>query len=395
MVKDRQNPKLKTRIMNFSLTEKQQEIQRIAREFAEKDLLPGVIERDENSEFAKEHFQKLGKLGFFGLTADPKYGGKGLDTISFTLAIEELSKIDPAVSVVLSVCNSLVNHVIEKFGREEVKNKYLPRLTSGEYIGAFLLSEPDASSDAGAQITSAEDKGDHYLINGTKKWITNAKTASVYIVIAQSNPSKKYRGINAFVVEKDSPGISLGPNENKMGMRSSDTHDVYFNDVKVSKENLLGREGEGFSIAMRALESGRIGIAAQATGIAAGAFELALKYSKTRKTFGTEICNHQAIAFKLADMAVKIENARNLYQKAAWLKDAGKPYSLAGSMAKQYCADIAMEVTTEAVQIHGGYGYIKEFRVERLMRDAKVTQIYEGTSEIQKIVISRELIQNS
>ena len=380
--------------MNFSLTEKQKEIQRIAREFAEKELLPEVIERDEKSEFATEHFQKLGKLGFFGLTADPKFGGMGQDTVSFTIAIEEISKVDPAVSVVLSVCNSLVNHVIEKYAREAPKNKYLPRLTSGEHIGAFLLSEPEASSDAGAQSTRAEKKGDYYLINGTKKWITNAKNASVYIVIAQSNPSQKYRGINAFIVEKDSPGISLGPNENKMGMRSSDTHDVYFKDVRVPEENLLGREGEGFSIAMRALESGRIGIAAQATGIAAGAFELALKYSKTRKTFGTEICNHQAIAFKLADMAVKIENARNLYQKAAWLKDAGKEYGLAGSMAKQYSADIAMEVTTEAVQIHGGYGYIKEFRVERLMRDAKVTQIYEGTSEIQKIVISRELIQN-
>lgn len=380
--------------MNFSLTEKQKEIQRIAREFAEKELLPGVIERDEKSEFATEHFQKLGKLGFFGLTADPKFGGMGMDTVSFTIAIEEISKVDPAVSVVLSVCNSLVNHVIGKYGREEPKSKYLPRLTSGEHIGAFLLSEPEASSDAGAQSTRAEKKGDYYLINGTKKWITNAKNASIYIVIAQSNPSEKYKGINAFIVEKDSPGISLGPNENKMGMRSSDTHDVYFKDVRVPEENLLGREGEGFSIAMRALESGRIGIAAQATGIAAGAFELALKYSKTRKTFGTEICNHQAIAFKLADMAVKIENARNLYQKAAWLKDAGKEYGLAGSMGKQYCADIAMEVTTEAVQIHGGYGYVKEFRVERLMRDAKVTQIYEGTSEIQKIVISRELIQN-
>jgi len=395
LIKDRQNSKHKSQIMNFNLTEQQQVIQKIAREFAEKELLPGVIERDEKCEFATEHFKKLGKLGFFGLTADKKYGGKGLDAVSLTLAIEELSKIDPAVSVVLSVCNSLVNHVIEKYAREEPKNKYLPKLTSGEYIGAFLLSEPDASSDAGAQTTQAEHKGDYYLINGTKKWITNAKNASVFIVIAQSNPSQKYRGINAFIVDKDSPGISLGPNENKMGIRSSDTHDVYFKDVRVPVENLLGREGEGFSLAMRALESGRIGIAAQATGIAAGAFELALKYSKTRKTFGTEICNHQAIAFKLADMAVKIENARNLYRKAAWLKDAGKPYGMAGSMAKQYCADMAMEVTTEAVQIHGGYGYIKEFHVERLMRDAKVTQIYEGTSEIQKIVISRELIQNS
>ncbi len=380
--------------MNFQLTDNQLKIQQLARDFAQKELLPGVIERDEKGEFDKEHFKKLGKLGFFGLTASGKYGGKGLDTLSFTLAIEELSKIDPAVSVVLSVCNSLVNWSIENFAREEVKQKYLPLLCSGEYIGSFLLSEPEASSDAAAQQTLAEDKGDHYLLNGTKKWITNAANASVYIVIAQGNPEHGAKGIDAFVVEKDSPGISLGPNEDKMGMRSSDTHDVYFKNVKVPKENLLGKTGGGFSIAMQALESGRIGIAAQATGIASGAYELALKYSRERKTFGMAICNHQAIAFKLADMAVKIENGRNLYQKAAWLKDAGKPFGRAGSMAKLYCADMAMEVTTEAVQIHGGNGYIKEYRVERLMRDAKVTQIYEGTSEIQKIVISRDIIKN-
>jgi alkylation response protein AidB-like acyl-CoA dehydrogenase len=379
--------------MNFDLTPQQISLQKQARDFAENELLPGVVERDEEGVFNKDHFKILGEMGFFGLMADPAYGGKGYDTISFTLAIEEISKIDPAVSVVLSVCNSLVNWAILTYAQEEVKQKYLSKLTRGEYIGAFMLSEPDASSDAAAQQTKAEDKGDHYLINGTKKWITNARIASLYIVIAQEDPSKGARGISAFVVEKNSPGISLGPNENKMGMRSSDTHEVYFDNVRVPKENLLGNPGQGFHIAMKALESGRIGIAAQATGIAAGAFELAVKYANIRKTFQTEIINHQAIAFKLADMAVKVENARNLYRKAAWLKDAGKDYGIAGSMAKQYCADIAMEVTTDAVQIHGGFGYIKEFRVERLMRDAKVTQIYEGTSEIQKIVIARSLVK--
>jgi alkylation response protein AidB-like acyl-CoA dehydrogenase len=380
--------------MNFNLTETQTNIQQMARDFAEKELLPGVVERDDEGVFDMEHFEKLGKMGFFGIMADPGYGGKGLDSLSFTLAIEELSKIDPAVSVVLSVCNSLVNWSVANFAAEEVKQRYLPDLVSGNKIGAFLLSEPDASSDAAAQTTSAIDRGDYYLLNGTKKWITNARIASVYIIIAQSDPSKGAKGINAFIVDKESEGISLGPNENKMGMRSSDTHTVYLKEVKVPKENLLGEPGKGFYIAMKALESGRIGIAAQATGIAAGAFELAVKYANRRKTFGTEIINHQAIAFKLADMAVKLENARNLYRKAAWLKDSSKPFGIAGSMAKQYCADVAMEITTEAVQIHGGYGYVKENRVERLMRDAKVTQIYEGTSEIQKMVISRSLIRN-
>jgi alkylation response protein AidB-like acyl-CoA dehydrogenase len=379
--------------MNFNLTETQTSIQQMARDFAEKELLPGVVERDDEGVFDMDHFKKLGKMGFFGIMADPLYGGKGLDSLSFTLAIEEISKIDPSISVVLSVCNSLVNWAITNFSNEEIKQKYLPDLVSGNKIGAFLLSEPDASSDAAAQTTSAIDKGDHYLLNGTKKWITNARIASVYIIIAQSDPAKGAKGINAFVVDKESEGISLGPNENKMGMRSSDTHNVYLKDVKVPKENLLGEAGKGFYIAMKALESGRIGIAAQATGIGAGAFELAVKYANRRKTFGTEIINHQAIAFKLADMAVKLENARNLYRKAAWLKDSGKPFGIAGSMAKQYCADVAMEITTEAVQIHGGYGYVKEYRVERLMRDAKVTQIYEGTSEIQKMVISRSLIR--
>jgi alkylation response protein AidB-like acyl-CoA dehydrogenase len=381
--------------MNFEFSDQQKSIREQARLFAVNDLLPGVVERDEKGMFNPEHFKKLGEMGFFGLMADPAFGGKGYDTLSFTLAIEEISKIDPSVSVVLSVCNSLVNWATATFAREEVKLKYLPKLTSGEFIGAFLLSEPDASSDAAAQTTMAVDKGDHFLLNGTKKWITNASIASVYIVIAQSNPEKGARGINAFLVEKNSHGITLGPNEDKMGMRSSDTHEVYFDNVRLPKENLLGEPGSGFYIAMKALESGRIGIAAQATGIAAGAFELAVKYANRRKTFNTEIINHQAVAFKLADMAVKVENARNLYQKAAWLKDSGKPYGIAGSMAKQYCADIAMEVTTDAVQIHGGYGYIKEYRVERLMRDAKVTQIYEGTSEIQKIVIARSLVKKT
>lgn len=381
-------------MINFQLSKEQLEIQQVARQFSEKELLPGVVERDETAEFDPAHFKKLREMGFFGITTSPDYGGKGLDTISFTLAIEELSKIDPAISVVLSVCNSLVNWTISNFARPGTIKKYLPELASGEKIGAFLLSEPEASSDAVAQQTSAELKGDHYVINGTKKWITNARIASVYIVVAVTNPVQKQKGISAFIVDKDSPGITLGPDENKMGMRSSDTHPVYFNNVKVPKENLLGEEGDGFKIAMRALEGGRIGIASQATGIAGGAFDLALKYATERKTFGQPICEHQAIAFKLSDMAVKIENARNLFIKAAWLKDQGKNYGVAGSMAKQYCADIAMEVTTDAVQIHGGYGYVKEYRVERLMRDAKVTQIYEGTSEIQKIIISRNLINS-
>jgi alkylation response protein AidB-like acyl-CoA dehydrogenase len=308
--------------------------------------------------------------------------------------MEEISKVDASVSVIMSVNNSLVCYGIEKWGTEEQKEKYLKPLARGEKIGAFLLSEPEAGSDATHQRTVADDKGDHYLINGTKNWITNANSGSTYIVIAQTHPDLKHKGINAFIVDKNSPGITLGPHEDKMGMRSSDTHSVMFNDVQVPKENRIGEDGFGFSFAMKILEGGRIGIAAQALGIASGAMELAIKYSKERKAFGTEICNHQAIAFKLADMAVKVENARNLCLKAAWLKDQHKNYALAGSMAKQYAADIAMEVTTEAVQIHGGYGYVKEYHVERLMREAKLTQIYEGTSEVQKIVISRTLLKD-
>jgi len=327
------------------------------------------------------------------MMADPKYGGGGMDTISYVLAMEEISKIDASVSVIMSVCNSLVNWGLETFGTEEQKQKYLVPLAKGEKIGAFLLSEPEAGSDATSQRTTAEDKGDYYLLNGTKNWITNANSASTYLVIAQTYPEKKHKGINAFIVEKNWSGISLGPHENKMGMRSSDTHSVMFTDVKVPKENRIGEDGFGFTFAMKTLDGGRIGIASQALGIASGAFERALKYSKERKAFGTEISNHQAVAFKLADMAVKIENARLLCLKSAWLKDQHLPYGFASAMAKQYCADIAMEVTTEAVQIHGGYGYVKEYHVERLMREAKLTQIYEGTSEVQKIVISRTLLK--
>lgn len=379
--------------MNFEFTEEQKMIQKAAKDFAERELLLDVIERDEKAEFPTHHVKRLAELGFLGMMVDPKYDGGGMDTISYVLAMEEICKVDSSVGVIMSVNNSLVNWGIEAFGTEAQKEKYLKPLARGEKIGAFLLSEPEAGSDATQQRTTAEDKGDYYLINGTKNWITNANSASVYLVIAQTYPERKHKGINAFIVEKDSQGISLGPHEKKMGMRSSDTHSVMFTDVKVPKENRIGEDGFGFTFAMKTLDGGRIGIAAQAVGIAAGAFERALKYSKERKAFGTEICNHQAIAFKLADMAVKIETARLLVLKAAWFKDKKLPYSIASAMAKQYCADIAMEVTTEAVQIHGGYGYVADYHVERLMREAKLTQIYEGTSEIQKIIISRALIK--
>jgi alkylation response protein AidB-like acyl-CoA dehydrogenase len=379
--------------MNFEFTEEQLMIRQAAKDFAERELLPGVIERDDNATFPTEQVKAIAELGFLGMMADPTYDGGGMDTVSYVLAMEEISKIDASVSVIMSVCNSLVNWGIETYGTEMQKEKYLRPLARGEKIGAFLLSEPEAGSDATFQRTTAEDKGDYYLINGTKNWITNAASASTYIVIAQTSPELKHKGINAFIVDKDSPGITLGPHENKMGMRGSDTHSVMFTDVKVPKENRIGDEGFGFSFAMKTLDGGRIGIASQALGIASGALELSVKYAKERKAFGTEICNHQAIAFKLSDMAVKVENARNLCLKAAWLKDTKQPYGLASAMAKQYCADIAMEVTTEAVQVHGGYGYVKEYHVERLMREAKLTQIYEGTSEVQKIVISRSLIK--
>jgi len=379
--------------MNFEFTEEQIMIQQAARDFAQRELLQDVLVRDEKSIFPTEHIKKLGELGFLGMMTDPKYDGGGMDTVSYILAMEEISKVDASVAVIMSINNSLMCHGLEKYGTEEQKQKYLRPLARGEVIGAYLLSEPEAGSDATHQHTSAVDQGDHYVINGTKNWISNANSASTYIVMAQTHPEKGHKGINAFIVEKNTPGISLGPHEDKMGMRSSDTHSVMFNDVKVPKENRIGDDGFGFKFAMKVLEAGRMGIAAQALGIASGAFERAVAYSKERKAFGTQIANHQAIAFKLADMAVKIENARNLCLKAAWLKDNGKSYTLAGSMAKLYAADIAMEVTTEAVQIHGGYGYVKEYHVERLMREAKLTQIYEGTSEVQKIVISRAVLR--
>jgi len=379
--------------MNFKLTEEQIMIQQAAREYAQRELIQDVLIRDENAEFPKKHIKNLAELGFMGMMVDPKYDGGGMDTVSYVLAMEELSKIDAAVSVIVSVNNSLVCYGIQQFGTEEQKQKYLKPLARGEIIGAFLLSEPEAGSDATHQHTRAEDKGNYYLLNGTKNWITNADSGSVYLVMAQTHPGKKHHGINAFIVEKDTPGISLGPHEDKMGMRSSDTHSVMFNDVKVPKENRIGADGFGFKFAMKLLEAGRIGIASQALGIASGAYERSVAYAKERKAFGTELANHQAIAFKIADMAVKIENARNLCFKAAWLKDNGEPFAQASAMAKLYCADMAMEVTTEAVQIHGGYGYVREYHVERLMREAKLTQIYEGTSEVQKIVISRSILK--
>jgi alkylation response protein AidB-like acyl-CoA dehydrogenase len=378
--------------MNFEFTEEQLMIQQSARDYAQRELIKDVIERDNHAIYPTEHVKALSELGFMGMLVDPKYDGGGMDTVSYVLAMEEISKVDSSVSVIMSVNNSLVCYGIEKFGTEEQKEKFLKPLARGEKIGAFLLSEPEAGSDATSQRTTAEDMGDYYLVNGTKNWITNGNSAGTYLVIAQTHREKGHKGINVLIVDRNSPGITLGPHEDKMGMRSSDTHSVMFNDVKVPKENRIGEDGFGFKFAMKTLEGGRIGIAAQALGIASGAFERSVKYSKERKAFGTEIANHQSVAFKLADMAVKIENARNLCLKAAWLKDQDKPYGYASAMAKYYAAEIAMEVTTEAVQIHGGYGYVKEYHVERLMREAKLTQIYEGTSEIQQIVISRQIL---
>lgn len=378
--------------MNFEFTEEQLMIQQAARDFAQRELIKDVIERDTHSIYPTEHVKTMAELGFLGMLVDTKYDGGGMDTVSYVLAIEEISKVDASLSVIMSVNNSLVCYGIEKFGSEMQKEKFLKPLARGEKIGAFLLSEPEAGSDATSQRTTAEDMGDYYLVNGTKNWITNGNSASTYLVIAQTHPEKGHKGINVLIVDRHSPGITLGPHEDKMGMRSSDTHSVMFSDVKVPKENRIGEDGFGFKFAMKTLEGGRIGIAAQALGLASGAYERAAKYAKERKAFGTEIANHQSVAFKLADMAVKIENARNLCIKAAWLKDQGQPYGYASAMAKYYAAEIAMEVTTEAVQIHGGYGYVKEYHVERLMREAKLTQIYEGTSEIQQIVISRHLL---
>lgn len=378
--------------MHFELSEEQQMIRQAAKDFAENELKPGVIDRDEHQKFPAEQVKKMGELGFLGMMVDPKYHGGGMDTVSYTLVMEELSKVDASASVVVSVNNSLVCYGLEKYGTETQKEKYLKPLAAGEKIGAFCLSEPEAGSDATSQQTTAEDKGDYYLLNGTKNWITNGGTASTYLVIAQTHKELKHKGINVFIVEKGTPGFTIGPKENKLGIRGSDTHSLMFNDVKVPKENRIGEDGFGFKFAMKTLEGGRIGIAAQALGIAAGAYELAVAYAKERKAFGKPIADHQAIAFKLADMATQIEAARLLVHKAAWLKDQGLPYTLEGSMAKLFASKVAMEVTVEAVQIHGGYGFVKEYHVERLMRDAKITQIYEGTSEIQKLVISRSIL---
>lgn len=384
--------------MQFQLTEEHLMIQQAARDFARQECLPGVIERDEHQKFPKEQVLKLAELGFMGMMVSPEYGGSGMDTISYVLAMEEISKIDASVSVSMSVNNSLVTWGLEAYGTEEQKRKYLTPLAQGRkdgelYIGAFLLSEPEAGSDATSQRTTAEDKGDHYLLNGTKNWITNGSSASVYLVMAQTDVAKGSKGINAFIVEKNSPGVTVGAKENKMGIRGSDTHSISFTDVKVPKENRIGADGFGFTFAMKTLAGGRIGIAAQALGIASGAYELALQYSKQRKAFGKEIMHHQAIQFKLADMATRIEAARLLCLKAAWEKDQHFDYTISSSMAKVYASETAMWTTTEAVQVHGGYGFVKEFHVERLMRDAKITQIYEGTSEVQRIVISRGILK--
>jgi alkylation response protein AidB-like acyl-CoA dehydrogenase len=381
--------------MNFNLSEEHLMIRDAARDFTQSELLPGVIERDEKQEFPARQIKQLGELGFMGMMVSPEYGGSGMDTLSYVLAMEEFSKVDASASVVVSVNNSLVCWGLETFGSEEQKQKYLPRLASGEIIGAFCLSEPEAGSDATSQATTAIDMGDHYLLNGTKNWITNGGTCEVALVIAQTDREKGHRGINALIVEKGMDGFIVGKKEDKLGIRGSDTHTLLFNDVKVPKENRIGEDGFGFKFAMKTLSGGRIGIAAQALGIAQGALDLALAYSKERTTFGKPICDHQAIAFKLADMEMKIEQARMLVYKAAWLKDQGMPYDKESAMAKLAASEAAMWVTTEAVQVHGGYGFVKEYHVERLMRDAKITQIYEGTSEIQRIVISRDLIKNS
>lgn len=384
--------------MQFQLSEEQLMIRQAARDFAQQECLPGVIERDEQQKFPYDQVYKLAELGFMGMMVDPKYGGSGLDTVSYVLAMEEISKIDASVSVCMSVNNSLVSWGLEAYGNEEQKQKYLTPLAQGRkdgklYIGAFLLSEPEAGSDATSQRTTAEDKGDHYLLNGTKNWITNGSSASVYLVMAQTDASKGSKGINCFIVEKNWPGVVVAAKENKLGIRGSDTHTIMFNDVKVPKENRIGEDGFGFTFAMKTLSGGRIGIASQALGIASGAYELSLKYAKERKAFGKEIMHHQAIQFKLADMATRIEAARLLCLRAAWDKDQHNDYALSSSMAKVFASETAMWTTVEAVQIHGGYGYVKEYHVERLMRDAKITQIYEGTSEVQRIVIGRSILK--
>lgn len=384
--------------MEFQFTEEQLAVRQAARDFAQNECLPGVIERDEQQKFPREQITKLAELGFMGMMVDPKYGGSGMDTISYVLAMEEVSKVDASVSVAMSVNNSLVCWGLETYGNEAQKQKYLVPLAQGKKdgelcIGAFLLSEPEAGSDATSQRTTAVDKGDHYVLNGTKNWITNGNSATYYLVIAQTDVEKKHKGINAFIVEKNWKGVSVGAKENKLGIRGSDTHSILFNDVIVPKENRIGEDGFGFTFAMKTLAGGRIGIASQALGIASGAYELALNYSKQRKAFGKEINQHQAIAFKLADMATEIEAARLLCLKAAWEKDQHLDYTLSGSIAKVFSSEVAMKTTVEAVQVHGGYGYVKEYHVERLMRDAKITQIYEGTSEVNRIVISRSILK--
>ncbi|HMW12321.1 MAG TPA: acyl-CoA dehydrogenase [Chitinophagales bacterium] len=378
--------------MNFQLTEEHQQIREMARNFTQNVLKPGVIERDRDMIHPTEFLKQMGELGFMGMMVDTKYGGGGMDTLSYCIAMEEISKLDASCSVAMSVNNSLVCWGLEAYGTEEQKQKYLAPLAKGEKLGAFALSEPEAGSDATSQKTTAEDKGDYYLLNGTKNWITNGGKADTYLVIAQTHPEKGHRGINVLIVEKGMPGFEIGAKEDKLGIRASDTHSLLFTDVKVPKENRIGEDGFGFKFAMKTLEGGRIGIAAQALGIAAGAYELAVEYSKVRKAFGTEISNHQIIQFKLADMATQIEAARLLVYKAAWLKDQHQDYAIASATAKLYASEVAMRVTTEAVQVHGGYGYVKEYHVERLMRDAKITQIYEGTSEVQRIVISRGVL---
>lgn len=384
--------------MQFTFSEEQLMIQQAARDFAINECLPGVIERDEKQKFPYDQIMKLADLGFMGVMIKPEYGGAGMDNISYTIAMEEISKIDASVSVCMSVNNSLVCWGIQKFATEEQKQKYLVPLAQGKkdgelYIGAFLLSEPEAGSDASSQRTTAEDKGDHYILNGTKNWITNGNSASVYLVIAQTDASKGSHGINVFIVEKNWPGVTVGAKENKLGIRGSDTHSIIFNDVIVPKENRIGADGFGFTFAMKTLAGGRIGIASQALGIAAGAYDFSLKYSKERKAFGKEIMHHQIIQFKLADMATRIAASRLLCYKAAWEKDNGLDYTVSSSMAKVFASETAMWAATEAVQIHGGYGYVKEYHVERLMRDAKITQIYEGTSEVQRIVIGRAILK--
>lgn len=379
--------------MQFILTEEQLAVQAAAREFAQKELKPGVIERDSNMTYPTEQIKMMAELGFLGMMVDPKYGGGGMDSLSYVLALEEISKVDNSCSVIMSVNNSLVCWGLENFANEEQKQKYLPKLARGEQIGAFCLSEPEAGSDATSQRTTAVDMGDHYLLNGTKNWITNGGTSSVHLVIAQTDPEKGHRGINAFIVEADWEGVKVGAKEDKLGIRSSDTHTIMYNDVKVPKENRIGEDGFGFKFAMKSLSGGRIGIAAQALGIAGGAYELSIDYAQQREAFGKPIANHQAVAFKLADMATDIEAAKMLVYRAASLKDNGMDYNQAGAMAKLFASTTAMRHTVEAVQIHGGYGFVKEYHVERLMRDAKITQIYEGTSEIQKIVISRGVLK--